>query len=129
VNKDKSGNPVPKKREAPSTRRPQSDPASSGIPPTNDADVSRFQKRRMKIGAAKAAREVGLTIEDVCSILQEENQEAMGIAVEAWDKLLQVKLALIAMRGNLNSRDLEQIIKEIGTIVSPFPGVNPFNDE
>jgi hypothetical protein len=129
VKKDKSGNPVSKTEESPSTRQPQHDPAPSGISPTKEADISRFQKRRLKIGTAKAARETGLTFEEVCSILQKENQEAMGIAVEAWDKLLQVRLALIAMRGNLNNRDLERIIKDIGTIVSPFPGVNSFNDE
>jgi hypothetical protein len=42
----------------------------------------------------------------------------MSIAVEAWDKLLQIRLSLIAMRGNLNYRDLEQIIKDIGITVA-----------
>ncbi len=89
----------------------------------------KLRKRKWKKGTAWAALEAGLTLEEVCEVLQEENQEAMRIAVEAWEKLVQVKLALIAMRGNLNRGDLEQIIKDIGTIVSPFPGVNLENDE
>jgi|GEM_PF-4908770 len=83
--------------------------------------ISLFQKWRMKIGTAKAALEAGLSLEEVCEILQKENQEAMRIAVEAWDKLLEMRKALMAMRGNLNNADLEKIIKDIGTIVSPFP--------
>jgi hypothetical protein len=81
----------------------------------------------MGIGTAKAALEAGLSIDEVCSILEEEKQEAMKIAAETWDKLAQVRLALIAMRGNLNAEDLEKIIKDIGTIGGTFFGMAPFN--
>jgi hypothetical protein len=129
MTKDKSGNPVPRKRVSLPIRQRQRDRGLVETDPTKDDRISRFQKHRMKIGNEKAALESGLTIGEVCSILQEENQEAMRIAVEAWDKLIQVRLALIAMRGNLNHEEMEQIIKDIGTVVTPFPGVNMKNDE
>lgn len=89
----------------------------------------KLRKRKSKKGTAWAALEARLTLEEVCEVLQEENREAMRIAVEAWGKLLEVRHALIAMRGNLNHGALEQIIMDIGTIVSPFPGVNLETDE
>jgi hypothetical protein len=124
MDKDNGEKPDPKKPESTRTLRKRGNTGSVGIDPSKDDRIARFQKRRRKIGNGKAALENGLTIEELCSILEKENQEAMSIAVEAWDNLLQVRLSLIAMRGNLNHRDLEQIIKDIGTIVSPFPGVN-----
>jgi len=134
MEKEESGKPVSRSESplCPKTTCTSRFPAYGSYresPVPKDDVISRFQKRRMKIGSAKAALEAGLTMEEVCGILQGENQEAMRIAVEAWDKLLQVRPALIAMRGNLNSRDLEQIIKDIGTIVSPFPEVKTLNDE
>jgi hypothetical protein len=129
MTEDKNGNPVPRKRGSLLIRQQQRDRGLVETDPTKDDRISRFQKRRMKIGNAKAALESRLTIGEVCSILQEEDQEDMRIAVEAWDKLIQVRLALIAMRGNLNHEEMEQIIKDIGTVVTPFPGVNMKNDE
>jgi hypothetical protein len=124
MDKDNGEKPDPKKPDSTRNLRKRGNTRSVGIDPSKDDRIVRFQKRRRKMGNGKAALENGLTIEELCSILEKEDQEAMSIAVEAWDKLLQVRLSLIAMRGNLNHRDLEQIIKDIGTIVSPFPGVD-----
>jgi hypothetical protein len=129
MKKDRNGNPLAKRGDALTTRGSQSDSVPAGVAPSRGDLINRFQKRRIKIGDAKAALEIGLTIEEVCSILNEENQGAMRIAVEAWDKLVQVRQALIAMRGNLNSAELEQIIKDIGNAVNPFQGVDLFDGE
>jgi hypothetical protein len=129
MHKDNSGKPDRKKPESTLTLRKRANKESVGIDPSKDDRIARFQKRRSKIGNGKAALETGLTIEELCSILEKENQEAMSIAVEAWDKLLQVRLSLVAMRGNSNQGDLEQIIKDIGTILSPFPQVDLQGDE
>jgi hypothetical protein len=129
MHKDNSGKPDPKKPEPTLTLRKRANKESVGIEPSKDDRITRFQKRRSKIGNGKAALETGLTIEELCSILEKENQEAMSIAVEAWDKLLHVRLSLVAMRGNPNQGDLEQIIKDIGTILSPFPRVDLQGDE
>ncbi len=80
-----------------------------------------LRKRKWKKGTAWAAKEAGLSMEEICEVLGADNQEAMRMAVEAWDKLVEVRQALIAMRGNLNEADLEAIIKVIGDAVNPFP--------
>lgn len=129
MEKKGSGKPYPRKPEPISTIRKRGTTGSVEIDPSRDDRMARFQKRRIKIGNGKAAMETGLTIEELCSILEKENQEAMSIAVQAWDKLLQVRLSLVAMRGNPNQLDLEQIIKDIGTIVSPFPRADLQGDE
>jgi hypothetical protein len=129
MHKDNSEKPDPKKPQPTRTLRKPGKKEPVGIDPSRDDRIARFQKLRSKIGNGKAALETGLTIEELCSILEKENQEAMSIAVEAWDKLLQVRLSLVAMRGNPNQGDLEQIIKDIGTILSPFPRVDLQGDE
>ncbi len=130
MNKDDRGNPVPKKPKSRRTLQTLGNRGPVGIDPSRaDRIALRFKKPRVKIGNAKTAPETGLTIAEVCSIVEEENRETMKTAVEARDKLLQVRPALIAMRGNLNQGDLEQTIKDIGTIVSRFQGVNLESDE
>lgn len=129
MDKNSSGKPDPRKPESICTIRKRGNIGSVEIDPSRDDRIARFQKRRSKIGNGKAAMETGLTIEELCSILEKENQEAMSIAVQAWDKLLQVRLSLVAMRGIPNQGDLEQIIKDVGTILSPFPRVDLQGDE
>jgi len=129
VEKDKRRNLVTEKLEAhPSRGRGSGRASLENAVPIGEV-ISRFQERRKKIGTVKAALEAELTVEEVCSILEGEKQEAMRMAAEAWDKLHQVRLALVAMRGNLNSRALEETIEDIGVVVDPPSGVNSFIDE
>ncbi len=80
-----------------------------------------LRRRKRKKGTAWAAKEAGLSLEEVCEALEEDNQEAMRMAAEAWDKLIEVRHALIAMRGNFNGADLEAVIKVIGDLVKTHP--------